>query len=160
MENKLLFINEFNNIDKIKIFEIQVTDKRNGEVCHIIFDINIDEETDTMYAQMESLTIEQSNSNKIASVAVDIDYDFSVDEALQNLYDTCITAIIHSDYFSLYEEGDVNNGVDINARLEYLRGEIRKECISYGEIAELQSYIEFIDKDDVELLQWAKDGEE
>ena len=40
-------------------------------------------------------------------------------------------------------------------RLEYLREQIRNENISYREIAELQSLQEYIDKDDVELLQWA-----
>lgn len=40
-------------------------------------------------------------------------------------------------------------------RLEYLRQEIRAERISYGEIAELQSLVDHIDSDDVELLQWA-----
>jgi hypothetical protein len=40
-------------------------------------------------------------------------------------------------------------------RLEYLRGEIRAERISYGEIAELQGLAEYIDPADVELLQWA-----
>jgi hypothetical protein len=40
-------------------------------------------------------------------------------------------------------------------RLEYLRGEIRAERISYSEIAELQSLTAHIDADDAELLQWA-----
>lgn len=40
-------------------------------------------------------------------------------------------------------------------RLEYLRGEIHAERISYGEIAELQSLAEHIDPSDVELLEWA-----
>lgn len=40
-------------------------------------------------------------------------------------------------------------------RLEYLRGEIRAERISYSEIAELQSLAPHIDRDDVELLEWA-----
>lgn len=44
---------------------------------------------------------------------------------------------------------------EINKRLEYLRGEIRSERISYGEIDELQSLAEFIKPDDVELLEWA-----
>lgn len=43
----------------------------------------------------------------------------------------------------------------IKKRLEYLRGEIRKECISYGEILELQSLAKYIASGDVELLQWA-----
>jgi len=40
-------------------------------------------------------------------------------------------------------------------RLEYLREQIRSECISYGEIAELQSLVEHIEPGDVELLEWA-----
>ena len=40
-------------------------------------------------------------------------------------------------------------------RLEYLRGEIRAESISYGEIAELQSLAKYIESNDVELLEWA-----
>jgi len=43
----------------------------------------------------------------------------------------------------------------IRARLEYLRGEIEAERISYGEIAELIGLAEYIDDDDVQLLQWA-----
>jgi hypothetical protein len=45
-------------------------------------------------------------------------------------------------------------------RLEYLREQIKGECISYGEIVELQSLAEHIGKDDVELLQWAGVEEE
>jgi len=44
---------------------------------------------------------------------------------------------------------------EIKARLEYLRGEIEAECISYGEISELQDYAGHIEQDDVLLLQWA-----
>ncbi len=40
-------------------------------------------------------------------------------------------------------------------RLEEIRAEIRAERISYGEIAELQSLKKYIDKSDVELLEWA-----
>jgi hypothetical protein len=43
----------------------------------------------------------------------------------------------------------------IKARLGYLREQINNECISYGEIAELQSLAEYIEKDDVQLLEWA-----
>jgi hypothetical protein len=41
------------------------------------------------------------------------------------------------------------------SRLEYLRGEIKAERISYNDIAELQSLVDYIDKDDVLLLEWA-----
>lgn len=48
-----------------------------------------------------------------------------------------------------------NDASDIKARLEYLRGEIEAERISYGEIVELQSLAAHIDPSDVLLLQWA-----
>ena len=44
---------------------------------------------------------------------------------------------------------------EIKDRLEYLRGELRAECISYGELAELQSLAKYIEADDVELLEAA-----
>jgi hypothetical protein len=43
----------------------------------------------------------------------------------------------------------------ILARLEYLRGELRAERISYGELAELESLAAHIDLSDTELLQAA-----
>ena len=45
--------------------------------------------------------------------------------------------------------------MEIKNRLEYLRGEIEKECISYGEIFELQSLSAYIEPGDVLLLEWA-----
>lgn len=43
----------------------------------------------------------------------------------------------------------------IKKRLECLRTEIRNERISYGELIELSSLAEYIDKSDVELLEAA-----
>tara|TARA_R110000803_G_scaffold35405_8_gene76596 strand:- start:1303 stop:1503 length:201 start_codon:yes stop_codon:yes gene_type:complete len=43
----------------------------------------------------------------------------------------------------------------IKDRLEYLRGELRGECISYDELIELQSLAPYIAPDDVELLEAA-----
>jgi len=43
----------------------------------------------------------------------------------------------------------------IKARLEYLRGELRGERISYGELVELQSLAKHIEADDTELLEAA-----
>ena len=43
----------------------------------------------------------------------------------------------------------------INKKLEYLRGEIEAERISYGELAELQTLAEHIDPSDNLLLEWA-----
>jgi hypothetical protein len=47
------------------------------------------------------------------------------------------------------------NTKQIKARLEYLRGEIKAERISQGEILELASLAGFIDPGDVLLLEWA-----
>ncbi len=44
---------------------------------------------------------------------------------------------------------------EIADRLEYLRGEIEAERISYGEIAELTDLAEYIDPSDVLLREWA-----
>lgn len=43
----------------------------------------------------------------------------------------------------------------IPERLEYLRGELRAERISYGELFELQQLAEHIEPGDVELLEAA-----
>jgi hypothetical protein len=43
----------------------------------------------------------------------------------------------------------------IKLTLEHIRHSLRSESISYGELAELQSLVEYIDKDDVELLEAA-----
>jgi hypothetical protein len=43
----------------------------------------------------------------------------------------------------------------MSKRLEYLRGEIRAERISYSELSELQGLADHIDPGDVELLEWA-----
>lgn len=40
-------------------------------------------------------------------------------------------------------------------RLEYLRGQIRAERISYGELAELADLVPYTQPGDVELLEWA-----
>ncbi len=43
----------------------------------------------------------------------------------------------------------------IRKRLEYLREELKRESISYGELVELQSLVPYINKADVELLEAA-----
>ena len=43
----------------------------------------------------------------------------------------------------------------IQTRLDYIRSEVVKECVSYDEIAELQSLAEYIAEGDVLLLEWA-----
>lgn len=45
--------------------------------------------------------------------------------------------------------------IDVAERLEYLRGELRAEQISYEELHELQTLAKYIDPSDVELLEAA-----
>lgn len=47
------------------------------------------------------------------------------------------------------------NAKQIKTRLEYLRGELRAERISQGELCELQSLVDHIAADDVELRKAA-----
>ena len=43
----------------------------------------------------------------------------------------------------------------IKKRLEYLRQELRSGCISYGELFELESLVDYIEPGDLELLEAA-----
>lgn len=45
-------------------------------------------------------------------------------------------------------------------RLEYLRSQIRAECISYSELADLYDLSDYIEPGDAELLEWAGVPEE
>jgi len=90
------------NCDKIKIFEFPVIDKRTGGKEYVTFDISI--VGDQFVAQHEALSLEQEQSNMIASVWIDIDYDFSLDENLQALHEACTYAIMDSTFFELAEE--------------------------------------------------------
>ncbi len=49
----------------------------------------------------------------------------------------------------------MNTPNNISQRLEYLRGEIKNECISYAELLDLQSLASYIDPGDSELLEMA-----
>lgn len=95
------------------------------------------------------------------------DIDFLVQRIAQNLFyfeDNLSTA--KSDYISLIGllmkkgvifESELNAKKEdtIKERLEYLRGELRAERISTGELIELQSLAEHINAGDVELLEAA-----
>lgn len=59
-----------------------------------------------------------------------------------------------------YQEQDAAINKALNehftrGRLEYLRSQIDKECISQGELLELQGLADFIEPGDVQLLEWA-----
>ena len=92
---------EFANIDKLRMFEVEVLNKETQETDYIIFDIEI--EKNSLKATHIALTEIQEKSNKIAFVKVDFDDCFSLDENLQNLHEECINAILESDFFELSE---------------------------------------------------------
>ena len=72
--------------------------------------------------------------------------------AERNEMQFCIQVVL---YAFIINELNYSKMGNIKKRLEELRTELRNECISYGELAELYSLVEHIDKDDVELLQAA-----
>jgi hypothetical protein len=92
---------QFEEITLMRLFEIQVIDKRTNEIEYIIFEIEIN--GNLLKATHEGLTQEQRESNKIAFVSVEIDECFSLDEHLENLYSECINAIMNSEFFELTE---------------------------------------------------------
>ena len=64
--------------------------------------------------------------------------------------------VFHNTSNGAIHEGNSANCLKcIKNRLEYLRGEIEAERISYGELAELQSLTKYIKPGDVQLLEWA-----
>lgn len=101
MKSKKLiqFEKEFDAIQKMKIFEEEVTNQETGKQDFIIFDIFI--QGKSFVAQHIALTKKQDKSKKIAFVKVPIDTDFSMDENLQELHLACIKAICKSDYYGL-----------------------------------------------------------
>ncbi len=93
---------QFEDLKKIKIFEVSVTDKRTNEKDWIVFSIEID--GNNFKATHIGLTEEQEKSDKVAFTVSEIDEYFTLDENLQVLYDNCIQSIIDSDFYELTNE--------------------------------------------------------
>ena len=86
-------------VSKIKVFEVPVTDARTKEDEYIIFYISII--GDYFVAEHEPLNLKQEQSDKVAFVSVDIDSSFSLDENLEYLFSECMDAVTESSYFNL-----------------------------------------------------------
>lgn len=71
----------------------------------------------------------------------------------ETIIEADLTQVNEDDYINLVLMESTTE--QIESRLEYLRGELRGECISYEELAELESLIPYIDPSDVELLEAA-----
>lgn len=61
---------------------------------------------------------------------------------------------VRDNHFTIVEANTTEDSA-VKQRLEYLRGEIDGQRISYSELAELQSLAPHIDAGDVQLLEWA-----
>ena len=71
----------------------------------------------------------------------------------ETIIEADLTQVNEDDYIDLVLMESTTE--QIESRLEYLRGELRGECISYEEVVELESLIPYIDPSDVELLEAA-----
>lgn len=99
MEN---LIEEFKLIDKQKLFEIEVFNILENENEFLTFNISINIDN-TLIAQHVAMNKEEENSDKIAFKSVDLDDCFSLDELLQELYNTCLETIIDSEFYELID---------------------------------------------------------
>ena len=95
-------LKEWQDCDKIKVFEFRVIDRRDGSEDWVTFDIDI---VDGVFvAQHEPLNQEERDSKFIASVKTAIDPDVSLDENLQELYSVCGAALLESEFYEMTEE--------------------------------------------------------
>ena len=95
---------ELDNCGKIPMFEIPVLDKRKPQSNELEGDIiscNIYFNGDVIEATHIALNNDELNSIKIASTAVKVDSDHSLDEHLQALYLAIIEKITNSDIYYL-----------------------------------------------------------
>lgn len=101
------------------------------------YDLHLAEQHDTEYAFLTPEGVIEFN----------VFVDARAAELAARLREACEVYMADAD--ALPEE------VWVPARLEYLRGCIRAESISYGEVAELQGLADHIEAGDVELAEWA-----
>ena len=78
---------QFEQLDKMKIFEIEVINKNTGESEYLIFDISIEE--NIMWAVGEFVAY------------IEIDENFSLNNHLDYLYNDVINTIIESDLYEI-----------------------------------------------------------
>ena len=78
---------QFEQLDKMKIFEIEVINNNTGESEYLIFYISI--EDNIMWAVGEFVAY------------IEVDNDFSLDKHLNYLYDEVMQQIINSDLYDI-----------------------------------------------------------
>lgn len=93
---------QWDKVEKFKVFEIPVIDKRTNIKEIILFDIDIN--GTKLEANHIGFSEKEDKCLMISFESIELDEDFSLDENLAELYDECINAIIASDYFELKED--------------------------------------------------------
>jgi hypothetical protein len=100
-KKQVLFEQNWSEITKLKMFEIEVINKQTNDRDWIIFDIELHGQT--FYAYHVALNSKQDKSKKVAFVKHVCDVDFSIDSNLEVLFDSCICAILNSEYYNLID---------------------------------------------------------
>lgn len=90
---------QFESLNKLPLFEIEVIDKKTNEIEYIIFNISI--QNNKFRAEHIALNQEQEDSEKIAFCSTSIDSFLTLDENLEELYSECINAINSSSFYEL-----------------------------------------------------------
>lgn len=88
------------------------------------------------------------------------DVELALQEAAKIIEQGCHAGHNSNDDGSFNVESEGEYDETPKERLEYLRGQLRAECISYLELVELQDLAEYIEAGDVELLEPAGVPEE
>ena len=88
------FKKEWDNVTKIKIFEIEVFNEIIKEKDYLLYKIRLKTIDDILYFTSWSI----DGNDYIKS---EIDLDFSLDENLQAFYDECLNDILESDDYNL-----------------------------------------------------------
>ncbi len=88
---------QWDEVNRIKVFEIPVIDKKSGEKDIIMF--NIDLVGDKFKASHIALNKKEEQSDLIAFKEITIDEDLSLDENLTALYEECSNAIFYSEFY-------------------------------------------------------------
>ncbi len=90
---------QFENMNKIPLFEIEVYNWVEGKQDYLIFDIELkDNYFEVTYP---ATTTEEEQSEYIPHFHVDIDEDFNLDHHLELMYETAIEIIINSEFYNL-----------------------------------------------------------
>ena len=94
-------IQQFYEIQKFRIFEVEVKNVISEENEFLTFEIEID--VKQLYCYSAPMTEAEEKSDKIKIISVDLDDNFDIDAHLQDLYSNCIEEIINSDFYELID---------------------------------------------------------